>query len=83
MTLVFCKLRPSFSLSRQRSRVRAPSSPPYIQEMQEFTALYSYPTPMDGMIRNFPTSSQPLAEMNLGSRRFEENEALIAALRPV
>ena len=25
MTLVFCKLRPSFSLSRQRSRVRAPS----------------------------------------------------------
>ena len=30
MTLVFCKLRPSFSLSRQRSRVRAPSSPPLI-----------------------------------------------------
>jgi hypothetical protein len=30
VTLVFCKLRPSFSLSRQRSRVRAPSSPPYI-----------------------------------------------------
>ena len=30
VTLVFCKLRPSFSLSRQRSRVRAPSSPPHI-----------------------------------------------------
>src|ERR1035441_4485904 len=29
VTLVLCKLRPSFSLSRQRSRVRAPSSPPY------------------------------------------------------
>jgi len=32
VTHVFCKLRPSFSLSRQRSRVRAPSSPPYIPE---------------------------------------------------
>src|ERR1700694_3246623 len=30
VTLVFCKLRPSFSLSRQRSRVGAPSSPPHI-----------------------------------------------------
>ena len=32
VTHVFCKLRSSFSLSRQRSRVRAPSSPPFIPE---------------------------------------------------
>jgi len=35
VTLVFCKLRPSFSLSRQRWRVRAPSSPPLIPKILE------------------------------------------------
>src|SRR5438270_12908603 len=38
--LVFCKLRPSFSLSRQRSRVRAPSSPPHIPK--ELRNVWTY-----------------------------------------
>jgi hypothetical protein len=34
VTLIFCKLQLSSALSRQRSRVRAPSSPPHIPKIR-------------------------------------------------
>jgi len=37
VTPIFYKLRQNLSLSRQRSRVRAPSSPPYIPK--EFSGM--------------------------------------------